>query len=79
MQKELDKAKADGLISDKDSIIFPTTEQIPKPSSGYRVMFLAFLLRRLSLPTNSFMGFFMSTVCSFTSSHQILSSTLPVL
>jgi hypothetical protein len=49
MQKELDKAKADGLVSNKDSIIFPTTEQISKPPSGYRVMFLAFLLRGLSL------------------------------
>jgi hypothetical protein len=49
-QKELEKAKADGLISNNDSIIFPTTERIPKPQSGYRVMFLAFLLCRLSLP-----------------------------
>jgi hypothetical protein len=49
-QKEFDKAKADGLISNKDSIIFPITERIPNPLSGYRVMFLAFLLRGLSLP-----------------------------
>jgi hypothetical protein len=54
-QKELDKAKADGLVSDKDSIVFPTTERIPKPSSGYRVMFLAFLLRGLSLPAHEFL------------------------
>jgi hypothetical protein len=54
-QKELNKAKADGLISDKDSIIFPTTERIPKPSSGYRVMFLAFLLRGFSLPAHKFL------------------------
>jgi hypothetical protein len=71
-QKELDKAKVDGLIFDSDSIIFPSTERIPKPKSGFRVMFLAFLLRGLSLlPTSSFVGFFMCTVCSFTSSHQI--------
>jgi hypothetical protein len=55
MQKELDKAKADGLVSDKDSIVFPTTERIPKPSSGYRVMFLAFLLHGLSLPAYEFL------------------------
>jgi hypothetical protein len=54
-QKELDKAKADSLISDKDSIVFPTTERIPKPSSGYRVIFLAFLLRGLSLPAHEFL------------------------
>jgi hypothetical protein len=55
MQKELDKAKADGLISNKDSIKFPSTERIPKPPSGYRVMFLAFLLRGLSLPPHEFL------------------------
>jgi hypothetical protein len=55
MQKELDKAKADGLISNNDSIIFPGTKRIPKPKSGYRVMFLAFLLCGLSLPTHEFL------------------------
>jgi hypothetical protein len=54
-QKELDKAKADGLISNNDSIIFPGTERIPKPKSGYRVMFLTFLLRGLSLPAHEFL------------------------
>jgi hypothetical protein len=49
-QKELDKARADGLVSDDDQVIFPSTERIPKPRDGYRVMFLAFLLRGLSLP-----------------------------
>jgi hypothetical protein len=51
-QKDLDKAVADGLISDDDQVVFPSTEQIPKPKSGFRVMFFAFLdwsliLRRL--------------------------------
>jgi hypothetical protein len=55
MQKDLDKAKADGLISDGDSIIFPGTEWIPKPKSGFWVMFLAFLLRGLSLPAHEFL------------------------
>jgi hypothetical protein len=54
-QKELDKAKADGLVSNKDSIIFPATERIPKPRSGYRVMFLAFLLCGFSLPAHEFL------------------------
>jgi hypothetical protein len=49
-QKDLDKAQADGLISDDDQVIFPSTERIPKPPSGFRVMFLAFLLRGLSFP-----------------------------
>jgi hypothetical protein len=54
-QKDLDKAKADGLISDSDLVIFPSTERIPKPKSGFRVMFLAFLLRGLSLPAHEFL------------------------
>jgi hypothetical protein len=79
-QKELDKAKADGLISNKDSIIFPTTERISKPPSGYRVMFLAFLLRGFSLPAHEFLrGLLYIYGVQFTSSHQILSSTLPIL
>jgi hypothetical protein len=71
-QKDLEKAQADGLISDDDQVTFPSTDRIPKPPSGFRVMFLDFLLRGLSLlPTNSFMDLFLFTVCSFTSSHQI--------
>jgi hypothetical protein len=46
-KKEVEKARMDGLISAQDSIKFPSTEQIPEPPSGYRVMFLAFLLRGL--------------------------------
>jgi hypothetical protein len=54
-QRELEKAKSDGLISSSDSIKFPSTEQILQPSSGYRVMFLAFLLRGFSLPAHEFL------------------------
>jgi hypothetical protein len=54
-QKELDKAKTDGLVSSNDSIKFPSTKRIPKPPSGYRVMFLCFLLCGLSLPAHEFL------------------------
>jgi hypothetical protein len=54
-QKDLDNAQADGLISDDDQLIFPSTERIPKPQSGFRVMFFAFLLRGLSLPAHEFL------------------------
>jgi hypothetical protein len=54
-QKEVEKARTDGLISSSDSIKFPSTERIPQPSSGYRVMFLAFLFRGLSLPAHEFL------------------------
>jgi hypothetical protein len=53
-QKDLIKAQAEGLISDDDQVIFPSTERIPKPPSGFRVMFLAFLLHGLSFPTHEF-------------------------
>jgi hypothetical protein len=54
-KKEVKKARMDGLISGSDSIKFPNTERIPQPPSGYRVMFLAFLLRGLSLPAHEFL------------------------
>jgi hypothetical protein len=54
-QKDLTKAQADGLISDDDQVIFPSTERIPKPPSGFRVMFLAFLLRGLSFLAHEFL------------------------
>jgi hypothetical protein len=73
-------AQADGLISDDDQVIFPSTEQIPKPQSGFRVIFFLFFCAVfLSLPMNSFVGFFSYTVCSFTSSHQTRFSTFLVL
>jgi hypothetical protein len=54
-QKELEKAQADGLISNDDKVIFPSTERIPKPRDGFRVMFFAYLLRGLSLPAHKFL------------------------
>jgi hypothetical protein len=78
-QKELNKARTEGLVSDDDEVIFPSTERIPKPRDGFWVMFFAFLLRGLSLPAHEFLrGFFLFMVCSFTSSHQTPSYTLLV-
>jgi hypothetical protein len=54
-QKDLEKAQADCLISNDNQVIFPSTDCIPKPPSGFRVMFLAFLLRVLSFPTHEFL------------------------
>jgi hypothetical protein len=54
-KKEVEKARTDGLIAAQDSIKFPSTERILKPPSGYRVMFLAFLLRGFSLPAHEFL------------------------
>jgi hypothetical protein len=54
-QTDLTKAQKDGLITEGDQVIFPSTERIPKPPSGYRVMFLAFLLRGLSFPAHEFL------------------------
>jgi hypothetical protein len=54
-QTDLTKAQSDGLIADGDQVIFPSTERIPKPPSGYRVMFFAFLLCGLSFPAHEFL------------------------
>jgi hypothetical protein len=54
-QSDLTKAQKDGFITEGEQVIFPSTEHIPKPPSGYRVMFLAFLLRGLSLPAHEFL------------------------
>jgi hypothetical protein len=34
-QKDLDKAQADGLLSDDNQVIFPSTERIPKPKTAF--------------------------------------------
>jgi hypothetical protein len=54
-QTDLTKAQKDGLITEGDQVIFPSTERIPKPPNGYRVMFLTFLLCSLSFPTHEFL------------------------
>jgi hypothetical protein len=56
LQSDLTKVQKEGLITKGDEVIFPSTERIPKPPSGYRVMFLAFLLRGLSFPAHEFLG-----------------------
>jgi hypothetical protein len=33
-QKDLEKAQADGLISDDDQVIFPSTDRIPSPRAA---------------------------------------------
>jgi hypothetical protein len=52
---DLTKAQKEGLIAKEDQVVFPSTERIPKPPSGYRVMFLAFLLHELSFPAHEFL------------------------
>jgi hypothetical protein len=53
-QVDLAKAQKDGFIAEGDQVVFPSTDRIPKPLSGYREMFLAFLLRGLSFPAHKF-------------------------
>jgi hypothetical protein len=54
-ESDLNKAKKEGFLAGAAPIVFPSAERIPKPPSGYRVMFLAFLLRELSLPAHEFL------------------------
>jgi hypothetical protein len=52
---DLKKARKEGLLPQSAPIVFPGDERVPKPPNGYRVMFLAFLLRGLSLPAHEFL------------------------
>jgi hypothetical protein len=54
-QSDLTKDQRDGYLIGGDQVVFLSTERIPKPPSGYRVMFLAFLLRGLSFPAHKFL------------------------
>jgi hypothetical protein len=54
-ESDLTKAQREGFLVGAAPIIFPGIEHIPKPPSGYRVMFLAFLLHGLSLPAHEFL------------------------
>jgi hypothetical protein len=54
-ESNLTKAQREGFLIRAALIVFPGTKRIPKPPSGYRVMFLAFLLRGLSLPAHKFL------------------------
>jgi hypothetical protein len=51
-QSDLTKAQENGFLIGDDQVIFPSTERVPNPPSGYQVMFLAFLLRGLSFPAH---------------------------
>jgi hypothetical protein len=54
-ESDLNKAKREGFLAEALPIVFPGFERIPKPLSGCRVMFLAFLLRGLSLHAHEFL------------------------
>jgi hypothetical protein len=54
-ESDLLKAQRDGFLTRVEQVLFPSNEHIPKPPSGYRVMFLAFLLHGLSLPAHEFL------------------------
>jgi hypothetical protein len=54
-QSDLTKAQENGFLARGDQVIFPSTKRIAKPPSGYRVMFLAYLLRGLSFPAHEFL------------------------
>jgi hypothetical protein len=79
-QTDLTKAQKEGLIAEGDQVVFPSTERIPKPPSGYRVMFLAFSFTAYPfLPINFSADFSLLTAYSFTSSCQTRFYTLLAL
>jgi hypothetical protein len=54
-EPNLKKAKKEGFLPEAVPIIFPGDKHVPTLPKGYRVMFLAFLLRGLSLPAHKFL------------------------
>jgi hypothetical protein len=54
-QADLMKAKKEGFLPESMAVIFPRDEAIPRLPMGYLVMFLAFLLRGLSLSAHEFL------------------------
>jgi hypothetical protein len=53
---DLKKAEKEGFLPSAVLIIFLGDESVLKPPEGYRVMFLSFLIRGLSLPAHEFYG-----------------------
>jgi hypothetical protein len=54
-ESDLTKAQREGFLVRGEQVVFASIKRIPKPPSGYRVMFLAFLLRGLSLLAHKFL------------------------
>jgi hypothetical protein len=54
-EPDLKKAKKVGFLPEAAPIVFLGNERIPKPPSGYQVMFLGFFLCGLSLPAHEFL------------------------
>jgi hypothetical protein len=52
---DMKKAKREGFLPESAEIIFPRDEVVPSLPAGFRVMFLAFLFRGLSLPAHEFL------------------------
>jgi hypothetical protein len=52
---ELAKAMKEGFLAKSTKVVFPSTEVIHTPQPSFRVMFLAFVLHGLSLPTHEFL------------------------
>jgi hypothetical protein len=49
------EANLEGFLAASTEVAFPSTEVIPHPLPDFRVMFLAFLFRGLSLPAHEFL------------------------
>jgi hypothetical protein len=54
-EADLKKVNKEGFLAESMEIVFPSTEVIPAPPPGFRVMFLDFLLHGFSLPAHEFL------------------------
>jgi hypothetical protein len=55
VEADLTKMKREGFLAKSADVIFSSTEIIPAPPVGYRVMLLAFFLRGFSFSTHEFL------------------------
>jgi hypothetical protein len=54
-KEDLAKMEEEGFLAESVDVRFPSTKIIPAQPKGYRVMFLAFLLRGFSFPAHEFL------------------------
>jgi hypothetical protein len=53
-ERDLNMLRNSGYLTKEDDARVPGDEMVPRPPAGYRVLFVAFLLRGLSLPAHEF-------------------------
>jgi hypothetical protein len=78
-ESDLKKAKKDGFLPEAAPVISPATSAFPRRQKDIGLCSLpSFSVAFLSLPTSFFVGFYLSTACSYISSRRIQFSISPI-